>query len=239
MPPTGWTWKAEATLANLLPYIVDQRYFVTGWLFTVGLAFTIWQALRPFSGDDHLANAARFLLVFYLPFFVIWWLLFSYDGRFLLVLTPFMAVMGARLVQAVAHRIRLSNTRTVRRAAILIVFLAALPAASAAVDFKVELLRHPFMSEADRQRLRLGADRYDMALYLRTLPTGSRVWTQDLLLPYQADGVQMTVGGWPTASNLSGFDYWVLSPGETLPDWFGLATPEYTQGGYRLYALHR
>jgi hypothetical protein len=75
-----------------------------------------------------------------------------------------------------------------------------------------------------------------MALTLRTLPAGSRVWTQDLLLPYQADGVQMTVGGWPTASHLDDFDYWVLSPGETLPDWFGPATPEHTQGGYRLYA---
>jgi hypothetical protein len=31
----------------------------------------------------------------------------------------------------------------------------------------------------------------------------------------------------------------VLSPGETLPDWFGPATPEHMQGGYRLYALHR
>jgi hypothetical protein len=99
MPPTGWTWKAEPTLVNLLPYLVDSRYFVIGWLFTAGLAFTIWQALRPLSGDDHPAHAARFLLVFYLPFFVIWWTLFSYDGRFLLVLTPFIAVMGAHLVR--------------------------------------------------------------------------------------------------------------------------------------------
>ncbi len=239
MPPTGWTWKAEPTLANLLPYIADNRYFVIGWLFTAGLAFTIWQVLRPLSGDDHPANPARFLLVFYLPFFVIWWVLFSYDGRFLLVLTPFIAVMGAHLVQAIVQRVRLPRSRIVRWAAILLVGLAALPAASAAVDFKAELLRRPFMSEADKHRLRLGADRYDMALALRTLPAGSRVWTQDLLLPYQADGVHMTVGGWPTASNLSGFDYWVLSPGETLPDWFGPATPERTQGGYRLYALHR
>jgi hypothetical protein len=223
---------------------MDNRYFVIGWLFTAGLAYTIWQALRLVSDDAHPANhsarAARFLLVFHLPFFVIWWLLFSYDGRFLLVLTPFIAVMGAHLVQAVVRRVWLPNARIVRWAAILLVGLAALPAASAAVDFKAELLRRPLMSEADKQRVRLGADRYDMALTLRTLPAGSRVRTQDLLLPYQADGVQMTVGAWPTdASSLGNFDYWVLSPGETLPDWFGPATPERTQGGYRLYALHR
>jgi hypothetical protein len=118
----------------------------------------------------------------------------------------------------------------------MVILILAIPAASAAVDHKTELLRNPLMSEADKHRVRLGADRYDMAIYLRGLPPGSRVWTQDLLLPYNADGVKMTIGGWPTTADLAGYDYWVLSPGEVLPEWVR-GEPVHVQGGYRLYSI--
>ncbi len=233
VPPTGWTWKAERSLANLFPYIADNRYSVSGWIFTAGILMIAWQAWR------FRARASVFLLTFYLPFFGIWWALFSYDDRFLLPLTPFIAVMGARVAQEISQRVPARWTPQARIAAAAFALLMALPAASAAVDFKLVLLRQPFMSDADKHRVRLGADRYDTALYLRTLPTGSRVWTQDLLLPYYADGVQMTVGGWPTPDELASYDYWLLSPGDTLPDWFGVDTPIHIEGGYRLYQIRR
>jgi hypothetical protein len=252
VPPTGWTWNAQRTLANLFPYIVDNRYFPIGWIFTAGLFYAIWRFAR--KGEDAL------LVIFYAPFFVIWWMLFSYDGRFLLTVTPFIAVMGARVVDTVINFIArlqpsppalLPQERGARErviegkrravslqsiAGILVIVVLAIPAASAAVDHKGEVLRNPFMSEADKHRVRLGADRYDMAIYLRTLPPGSRVWTQDLLLPYQADGAKMTVGGWPSAADLAGYDYWVLSPGEAPPEWLR-GEPVHVEGGYRLYAL--
>jgi len=258
IPPTGWTWKAERTLTNLFPYIADGRYFPIGLVFMAGMLFALWRVLRKRGGDRPLT----YLIIFYVPFFVIWWALFSYDGRFLLVLTPLVAVMAARLIQAVLpHPLPPSPLRregelvgarppalpaergrggeVLRIAAILLIIILALPAASAAVDYKPELLRRPFMSDADKHRLRLGRDRYETALYLRALPAGSKVWTQDLLLPYHADGMDMVVGGWPTADQLKPFDYWVLSPGDVLPEWFGDAAPIHTQGGYRVYALRR
>jgi hypothetical protein len=232
VPPTGWTWKADRSLADLVPYIEDSRYFVTGWIFTAGLLLMAWQAWR-------LRKQATpiFLLIFYLPFFAIWWALFSYDDRFLLVLTPFVAVTGARVVQEIARRIPAQYTQYARIAAVVVIVGLALPAASAAVDFKGELLRRPFMSDADKHRVRLGADRYNMALYLRVLPPGSRIWTQDLLLPYHADGVEMTVGGWPTQEQLESYDYWLLSPGDALPEWLGADSPVHAEGQYRLYRL--
>jgi hypothetical protein len=242
IPPTGWTWNAQRTLGNLFPYLVDNRYFPIGWIFTVGLVLAAWRFLR--RGDDGL------LIIFHVPFFVIWWALFSYDGRFLLTVTPFVAVMGARVLNAVVNLTPQPPLRFAERGsegerrylflrnvtAVLVIGILAIPAASAAVDHKAELLRNPLMSDVEKHRVRLGTDRYEMAIYLRSLPPGLRVWTQDLLLPYHADGARMTVGGWPTAADLAGYDYWVLSPGEAPPEWLR-GEPVHVQGGYRLYAL--
>ncbi|MCC7447998.1 MAG: glycosyltransferase family 39 protein [Anaerolineae bacterium] len=271
VPPTGWTWKAKRTLTNLFPYLADGRYFPIGLMFTAGVLFALWRVIRTFpprplsasskGESDSQNHSLTYLMICYVPFFVIWWALFSYDGRFLLVLTPLVAVMAAQVIKLVLpHPLppsllrsegELVSTRSpsllaergwgevLRTAAILLIIILALPAASAAVDYKSELLRRPFMSDADKHRLRLSTDRYEMVLYLRTLPAGSKVWTQDLLLPYHADGMNMVVGGWPTADQLKPFDYWVLSPGDVLPDWVGDAALIHTQGGYRVYALRR
>ncbi len=230
VPPTGWTWKADHSLANLIPYVIDSRYFIFGLVFTAGLLYTIWQSVR--SRGSLLAPS--FLLIFYVPFFVIWWALFSYDGRFLLILTAVVAVMGAALVQAIASR--LTWTHTGELALVGAILLLALPAAVNAVDYKDELLHHPLMSDAEKHRVRLGP-RYDMALYLRTLPTGSRVLTQELMIPYYADGITVVVGDWPSQSDVIAYDYWVLLPGDQPPDWL-TGTPLHEDGGYRLYALH-
>jgi len=230
LPPTGWIARAERTVVNLFPYLVDTRYSVIGWLFTAGMAWALWQAWR----SRGRADAPVFLLIFHLPFFAIWWALFSYDGRFLLVLTPFAAVMGAQALREIARR--LPQIRYMRAITVALVVVLALPAASAAVDYKPELLRRPLMSEADKHRLRLGADRYDMALFLSTLPAGSRIWTQDLLLPYHADGVEMVVGNWPAPDQLAAFDYWVVSPGEPSVMDCAIA-PLHVQGGYTLYRV--
>jgi Dolichyl-phosphate-mannose-protein mannosyltransferase len=257
VPPTGWTWLAQHSLANLIPYLIDGRYFVIGVLFTAGLALTLWRV-----GHTRGREMGPVLLIlFYLPFFAIWWALFSYDGRFLLVLTPLIAVMTADallmacawLAARLAPLARSLSTRFattfmaslatpfVTVALIIITALLALPAISAAVDYKFDLLRQPFMSDADKHSLRLGTDRYAMDLYLGTLPAGSRVWTEDLLLPYNAEGMVMTVGGPPNADMLRGYDYWVLSPDESLPAWFGgtyiSADPLHSEGGYRVYDL--
>jgi 4-amino-4-deoxy-L-arabinose transferase-like glycosyltransferase len=233
VPPTAWTWKAAHTLVNLFPYIADPRYFVIGWLFTAGILFTSW---RLGQGNSPEPKAA-FLLIFFLPFFTIWWLLFSYDGRFLLILTPFAAVMTASMLQSLIPFINTHYARYLPVALAVLILLLALPAYSAAVDYKPELLRQPFMSDDDKYRLRFGADRYDIARYLSNLPPGSKIWTEDLLIPYHADGVQMTVGDMPTEDLLNGYDYWLLSPGDALPDWFGPDVPVHREGEYRLYAV--
>jgi hypothetical protein len=236
VPPTGWTWLAERTLANLFPYLVDSRYGLIGVAFTAGIVLTLWRALR----TRGRALAPALLVILYAPFFAAWWTFVSYDGRFLLALTPLVAVMGAsalRMAGAWQEGILGERWRAAIRAGIAVVIVAlALPAASAALDFKGELLRDPFMPLEARHHLVLG-DRYVMARRLTALPSGSRVWVSDVLLPYHADGVSVTVGGWPAPEQIAAYDYWVLNPGETLPAWFGDETPIAEAGGFRLYRV--
>jgi hypothetical protein len=234
LPPTGWTWKAERTLSNLIPYLVDSHYGVVGGVFTGGFAYTLWQLWVTRARQ----SAAILLLFFTLPFFAIWWGLYSYDDRFLLVLTAPVAVMGASALQSVWRRLPRPARLAWLPFIIVVVFLVALPAASAAVEFKFEVLRRPLMTDAEKHELRLGRDRYRTALFLRTLPANSKVWTQDIMLPYQSDGMRMMVGLWPTdRAQLTGYDYWVLSGTEKLPEWFGALSPLHQEGTYRIFAL--
>lgn len=211
VPPTGWTWLAERTLASLIPYLSDGRYFLSGVIFTLGLIFVAARAaisrLREWQ--------AVLLLVFFLPFFVIWWALFSYDGRFLLAVTPIVAVMGGRLVT----RVPLPELRNpARLAAALLLALLTLPAAWQAVDYKDKLLRHPLQTVEEKHRLVFGA-RYDIALRLRELPANANVLTSDTLLPYLALPTRVTVGAWPRSSFENTYNYWVLRPDESYPNW--------------------
>jgi hypothetical protein len=236
VPPTGWTWLAERTLANLFPYLVDSRYGLIGVAFTVGMLLAVWRAIR----TRGRALAPALLVIMYAPFFAAWWAFVSYDGRFLLALTPLVAVMGAsalRMAGAWVAGIPGGRWRAAIRAGIVVAIAAlALPAASAALDFKGELLRDPLMPLEVRHQLVLGS-RYAMARRLAALPPGSRVWVSDVLLPYHADGVSVTVGGQPAPEQIAAYDYWVLNPGEPLPAWFGDETPIAEAGGFRLYRV--
>ncbi len=236
VPPTGWTFAAQRTTANLLPYVFDVRYWPTGWLFTGGLLLTLWQAWK--SRGREFALMA--LLIGYVPFFGVWWLLFSYEDRFLLALTPLIAVMGARAVRVLGERLirpRPVQPRWLIVGLSVLILVCTLPAANDAVLFKGEILHHPLMSDADKHRVRLGG-RYDVALYLHALPANARTLTDDTLLAYPAFPVQVITGGWPaTSAALAGYQYWAVKPDEALPSWFGTPMPIYQSGGYRLYAL--
>jgi hypothetical protein len=232
VPPTGWTWLAQRTLANLFPYLITPYYLPIGVLFTLGLLHTLWRAAR---GEPQ----SRLLAIFYLPFFAAWWLLVSYDVRFLFALTPLIALMAGRLTWEIYRRalarLTLPHARLLAALSLFVIALLALPAAWIAVDHKAELLRRPLMSDAERHRVRLGP-RYDMALYVRGLPSSARVWTDDGLLPYHAytpDGPTVIHGGPPAPGDA--YDFFAVQPGTDAPAWLGSRPPIYEVGGYRLY----
>jgi hypothetical protein len=243
VPPTGWTDKAIHTVTTLVPYLTDRPHFPTGVVLTAGLLFTLWQVVHSRGRDQKSA----LLVIFYVPFFTAWWWLVSYDVRFLFGVLPIVAVIGARAIEVLVRWLWQRQwfvtfyQQRGGRALIMIsmVALAALPLFTA-VDYKTELIRQPFPSDEEKHRIAYGA-RYEMAQWINgKVPSGSVLRTQDLLLPFLVDA-KVISGGWPTdTQQLEGYDYWVLSPSDMLPAWFGDAfgtQPLYETDGYRLYPL--
>jgi hypothetical protein len=228
VPPTGWTWLAQRTLGNLLTYANEPNYLFAGYALTLGVWFTAARALARRHAQS------RLLMAFYLPFFAVWWLFFSYDERFLLALSALAAVMAAEALRVCLAPL-FRNLPQLHRALLMhAALLSSFFALYTAVDYKAELLRAPFLSAEARWRVVFGA-RYDVAQFLKTLPHDAQVWTSDQLLFYHAEGVRVITGGAPSAPQPNG--YLALAPHEQLPVQFAAQQPIYIYADWRVYSL--
>ncbi len=240
VPPTGWTWQAERSLANLVPFAAyPGEYFAPGWVFMAGIAACLWWAARKKAG-------AALLLIFSAPLFAVWWALFSYETRFLLLILPLAAVMGGRAVdvafnameaqrsfrcghissslgatrQVISEQVFNQNRPWVQWAALALLVALALPAASKAVEFKDEILRDPLMDSAAKHRLQTGPA-FAVGEYLRALPDGARVLSSVSFVSYYAGGfidvlevtdIEAFAASKPEAARA--FAYRVYAPGD-------------------------
>ncbi len=228
VPPTGWTWLAQRTLSNLFPYLSETGYLFISYALTLGVMFTLGRALLRRHTESVL------LAAFYMPFFAVWWLFFSYDERFLLALSAPAAVMAAEALRVCLAPLFRRLPLRHRAALMLLALVSSFFALYSAVDYKAELVRAPLMDIEARWRVVFGA-RYDVAHYLKTLPSAAQVWTSDQILFYHVDGVQVITGGLPNAPQANG--YIVLSPLEGLPPYFGERTALYRLAGWRVYSI--
>lgn len=223
----------------------DQHFGLAGIVFTAAVAYAGWMLLR-----EHGPRRDRWhvLLAFVAPFGSAWWWLASYEARFLMVLVPAFAAMGgAMLIDLAEHLERLAPTGRIRRALLLLAGALVVTGTAASVRKSIEhkplLLRDPFMSDADRHRVRLGG-LYDLARALNSLEPGSRVGGVPRILAYHLDSRRVPMMAWaplPSVPELAetDYDYVVASPGgpdiQTAP---GEGTPApllATADGYRLY----
>lgn len=217
--PTVWADQAQHTVKNLAPFVTyPDRFLAPGIVFMVGIVWALVMAFRGGASQD----GARLLLVAVLPFAAAWWWMASYDTRFLLVIVPGVAVMGAWALgvigSALAARYALDLPRAVQVALLVIMLLMALPSARKALSFKGDLARDPLMDDDRRHRIALGAI-YDVAGYLAALPAEGRVLTDDHFLPFYAGAegrLTVIVGGLPQRESLARYDYLVV--GGALPD---------------------
>jgi hypothetical protein len=154
VPPTAWVDQAQPNLTMLLAFITHPQDFgLTGWLILIGLVLLLLTFNRQ-RGKPGLG----LLLWLTLPFFGVWWLLVSYDLRFLLLLLPlFCALAGGILWEAWAG-LKANHRRLLQPVcAVLALGLIAL-AAWLSVEFKDEILRHPLMSDAEKRLIVLSPD---------------------------------------------------------------------------------
>jgi 4-amino-4-deoxy-L-arabinose transferase-like glycosyltransferase len=144
IPATAWTDQAQRTLASALILIAQPGNFgVSGWLMILGVVAAIPAAWRRAPG-------ALLLLSWTLPFFAAWWLFVSYDPRFLLLFLPLLCVLGGDLLARLWERIGLVWQPRALILAILLTLILTAPLLLHAIEYKGEILRHPFMSDADK-----------------------------------------------------------------------------------------
>lgn len=242
VPPTGWTDQAQRTLAMLVaPATTFSHFGLTGLIGLVGLG---WQLVN--LGRTRWAFAARtaLLLGFGVPFWLVWWWLFSYDLRFLLLVWGVFAVMGGKLVMDGVDKIGRPAGRpypVIPQIGIAVALvIVAFPAMRIAVDHKTHLARDLWLSGPERYAAQFG-EQWTAIQWLRDNAPGMTVKVDDALLvyPLQSRGITTNFLTGAEPAGVRGNDYWLLSPGQELPDWLAAADvrPVLEADGYTLVEL--
>jgi 4-amino-4-deoxy-L-arabinose transferase-like glycosyltransferase len=145
MPATAWTDQAAPNLANLLVFITHPENFgITGWLILIGIVLALLKLVR------HWRTADRdiLLLTFTLPYFAFWWILASYDRRFLLYFLPILVVLAAGYAIKLWQRIPQSYQRSLGWLLTIITLGLTVYIATISIDYKAEIFRNPLMDDA-------------------------------------------------------------------------------------------
>ncbi len=151
VPPTAWIDQAQHTVQTMLAFIVNPTDFgLTGWV-VVGAAILAGVGL--FTGRGSERRNTALLLWLTVPFFGVWWWLVSYDLRFLLLFLPLLTVLAGSMLCDVWTSIHQPAQQRLRYAIVVIAVLLAGISLWLSVEFKDDILRHPLMSDADKQAL--------------------------------------------------------------------------------------
>ncbi len=150
MPATAWTDQAAPNLANILVFITHPENFgFIGWLILISIVFSLVQVVRHWRSADR----EILLLTFTLPYFTFWWILASYDRRFILYFLPILVVLAAGYGIKLWQRIPRLYHRSLGWLLIIITLGMTVYIASISIDFKNEILHNPLMNDAAKHAI--------------------------------------------------------------------------------------
>ncbi|MBA3870195.1 MAG: hypothetical protein H0X30_13705, partial [Anaerolineae bacterium] len=150
MPATVWTRDAGWTVSNLLVFITHPENFgFTGWLIIIGIGLALVQVVRHPRGSDR----EILLLIFTLPYFAFWWLLASYDRRFLLYFLPILAVLAAVYSLKLWERVPRQYQTSLGWMLTVMTLGMTVYIASISIDYKIAMLHDPFMNDAAKHKI--------------------------------------------------------------------------------------
>lgn len=189
---------ANHSLLFLIPFVGMFKDFglATSLLFLAGLG---WMVVR--------LKQSAWLLVWAIPYTLLWWWLFSYDARFLLTVLPFYAIAFGGLIAEVRW-----TPAGWQRA----VVIAGLLAVTAVALYQSELggwrqwLVAPTATYAERLE-RAKGPLYPTAEYIRdNLPPSAKLISMDGRLPYYLMDRSMFVTYPQTLEEVRQYDYFVV-----------------------------
>jgi 4-amino-4-deoxy-L-arabinose transferase-like glycosyltransferase len=153
VPPTAWTEQAQRTLGNLFVFATEpQNFAFTGWAILMSFGIAAVRAIqrRAITASDAM------LLLLTVPFFGVWWLLVSYDPRFLLLFLPLLCVFAGGQFHWLWEILPSTWRRRLHIPLALVAVGMAAYIAWISVEFKPEMLRNPLMDDADKHAIVLG-----------------------------------------------------------------------------------
>lgn len=148
IPPTIWTEQASRTLDTLLtPITHPQTYSITGPIVLVSVVMALVELVR------RRLNLPSFalLLLWTLPFYVVWWWYASYDPRFILLFLPLWCVLAGVQLARVWAALPARWHRWLIVPVLVLVTGLVLLATWDSVENKDDLLRNPLMSVEERR----------------------------------------------------------------------------------------
>jgi hypothetical protein len=246
VPPTAWVSQAQHTLSSLTALLQPGNHFgAPGWLFFAAVLYGLG---RTAIVRERIEAGWVILLAYITPFFAAWWLLASYETRFLVTLVPLLAAAAALMIDDAVKMMTRSVAGRMMTAASWIAALLVLAMAPAAllkaVDGKRAILRNPWMDDADKRRVRLGGT-YDLAQAINRLPAGSRVVGVPSLAMYHIDQRRLGTLSQDTVDTPphrweDSYDYVVYFFDDARPSWTAELTPIFqSEDGYALYPTKR
>ena len=150
MPATVWTNDAGPNLSNIFVFITHPENFaLTGWLIILSIGLALFHFVRhPRTSDREML-----LLILTLPYFAFWWLLASYDRRFLLYFLPILVVLTAAYALKIWERIPQPYHQSLSWLLTLITLAMTVYIVTISIDYKREMLRDPLMNDAAKRKI--------------------------------------------------------------------------------------
>ena len=150
VPQTAWTEQAQHTLSALLILITQpQSYAFNGWFIMIGLGYTAWRAWQSrFKVPEQLL-----LLLWVIPFWLVWWWFTSYDPRFVLLFLPAASVFGGILLTDGWQYVPAQLKSPLRVLTLITMLIWGAYGIFISVQFKRELIPDPWMSHEEKEAI--------------------------------------------------------------------------------------
>lgn len=145
MPDTAWTDQAQRSLETLLIFVTRWlNYGIAGFVILAAVAAALTHLVR-----RRLRAPEDALLVGWtLPFFIIWWLLASYDPRFLLLFIPLLCALAGRWSAQAWAKLSAAQRHPLIILGALVLVALTIYTMWISVEFKRAILQDPLMDHA-------------------------------------------------------------------------------------------
>ena len=147
IPNTAWTDQAQHTVSSFFVFIFQwKNYSIVGWLVIFGIAIGIKELFN--SGLKKPENFI--LLVWFVPFWLVWWWFVSYDSRFILLILPLACVLGASSIMFIYGFIEIRFRNFFSAVVLICAAIWAIHGVFVSIQFKDEIISDPFKSKIEK-----------------------------------------------------------------------------------------